>query len=207
MRKTLCGSCRIIFGPMFSSKTTKLIQELTTCADVGLEVLYINYQGDTRVTEKSSTALTTHHSSFNGLSGKISTARTYDFSDVDVSEFDVIGIDEGQFFGNLPEIVRNYVLNLNKMVIIASLDGNANMMPFGRTHELICICEPGGIMKIPAKCMDCLKRSATCCGDSVKLVDAGFTKKIAGGTSEVDIGGADKYVSLCMKCHKARQNV
>src|SRR3990172_11060533 len=42
----LAGQCKLIFGPMYSGKTTHLLQELTTLADIVLNVLYINHGDD-----------------------------------------------------------------------------------------------------------------------------------------------------------------
>ena len=192
------GSCKIIFGPMFSGKTHELCRELTVCADVGLKVLYINHIEDIRKTEKTTSYLTTHHSSFGELSYKIDKIKIKSLKDIhNFAQYKVIGIDEGQFFDDLDIIVRKWVLDYNITVIIASLDGDYEMKPFGKAKELICICEPGNVTKLAAKCMKCIHND-----NKYKLTDAGFTHRISGGTDQCIVGGTDKYMSVCKSCHR-----
>ena len=196
----------IAFGPMFSGKTTWLSLNLTTCADVGLKVCLINHEDDVRVTEGGDGKITTHSSQFKYLSHKID---SYRFKNLQLSnlfdQYDVIGIDEGQFFDNklangVPEIVqvvRDLVLKKKKTVFIASLDGDFRAQPFGHVKELLCLCDPGGLTKLGAKCMKCLKEH--------KLVNAGFTARTVNAkTDEVkDVGGSDKYMAVCLDCFRA----
>lgn len=219
------GSCGIIFGPMFAGKTSKLTAELTTCADIGLKCLYINHSFDERNTQYSSEEATSHSSQFKGLSKKIMTCKIdylgrlmplsetniYGFKDgqgyltksqklIDINKYDVIGIDEGQFFSDLVTNVRDWVLKKNKRVIIASLDGNYEMQPIGHAHELICICDPGNIIKLGALCKRCMIEERP--KRHFRLVDAGFTMKTKQGNgNEIEIGGSDLYEAVCMKCH------
>lgn len=198
------GSCGMFLGPMWSSKTTELCKILTMYADVGLNVLFVNHEdeGD-RTTEKRSIDLTTHHSSFRELSDKITKIHVSRLADVCIDDFDVIGIDEGHFFDDLDVEVRKWVLEKNKIVQIASLDGDFMMRPIGKVHNLLCLCEPGNIIKLSAKCVDCLKQETPY--RRVQLVNAGFTGKIGGNLNQQkETGGKDKYVPLCMKCHKER---
>jgi thymidine kinase len=180
------------------------IDHPTTLADIGLNVLYVNHQKDVRLTESSDRNLTSHHSGFKGLSDKVNVLKTDCLSQIDVTPYHAIGVDEGQFFEDLDVVVRDWVLNKNKIVIIASLDGNYMMEPFGKAHNLICICNPGDVVKMPAICVKCLSE-----GD-FNPVNAGFTAKlqidpaVLEGKAQVtdEVGGTDKYVPLCMKCYK-----
>lgn len=203
------GSCKIIFGPMFSGKTTKLLQELTTLADVGLKSLYINHKDDQRLTEKKVKNVTTHHSQFNGLSTKLDSISVETLKEINVDKYDAIGIDEGQFFSDLDVVVRMWVIQKCKIVIIASLDGDFMMNPFGKAKELICICEPGNITKLPAICMKCLEQTTPY--RRIKQIEAGFTALInipdKIPSSNKKVGGKESYVSLCMKCYKEHMKI
>ena len=124
-------------------------------------------------------------------------------SKIDISSYDAIGIDEGQFFDDLDVVVRDWVLRKNKIVIVASLDGNYMMEPFGKAHNLICICDPGNVVKLPAICVKCLS-------EGIFRVNAGFTAKlkidpdILEGRAQVqdEVGGRDKYIPVCLKCYQ-----
>lgn len=195
------GSCRLIFGPMFSGKSTTLRKELTTLADIGLKVLYINHSSDIRKTEKGDKIITTHHSGFKGLSDKITVIKNSNLRNIDINKYDVIGIDESQFFDELDEVVREWVLFKNKHVIVASLDGDYMMRPFGKAHNLISICESGDIIKLAAICSNCINNSIK--DGKIIRVSAGFTAKInIIEDIQIDIGGTDKYIPLCMRCYK-----
>ncbi len=204
------GSCKIIFGPMFSSKTMTLINELTMCADIGFKVLYVNHSVDERITESGDRMVSSHSSQFHHLSDKIESKKINSLTKLNVSEYDVIGIDEGQFFDDLELAIRKWVLDLNKSVIVASLDGNYLKKSIGQAKELICLCEPGGIIKLAARCMKCLKQTSPI--KRINLIPAGFTIKTKSRdkdernkderNTDIDVGGKDKYMAVCMKCHQ-----
>ncbi len=198
------GSLHIVVGPMFSSKSTSLIADITKEADNGLRVLYINHSSDVRETENQDGFVTTHSSGFRCLSDKITPMKATTLSEIPESmilEYDTLGIDEFQFFSDGVSTVRHWVLDLNRIVYIASLDGDWKMMPFGRVHELICIANT--VTKLTAKCVMCRHKI----GNRVVSVDAHFTGKIGGDqTKQVEVGGADKYVPLCLPCHRANMS-
>jgi thymidine kinase len=186
-------SLELFWGPMFSGKTTALISKLTRHADVGMRCLYINHSKDVRLSESADDIVTTHNSSYQKLSKKVDGIKTNDLDAVEVDDYDIIGIDEGQFFSGIVPIIRRWVLVLGKRVFIASLDSDYLLRPFGETHLLTGLCPAGSITKFAAICKRC---------DPKDLRDAGYTLKIAGGDTQVDVGGADKYVPVCLTCHK-----
>lgn len=194
------GSCSIIFGPMFSGKTTELARQVVECADIELSCLYINHTIDVRETEFFSSIVSSHSSGFKGISEKVECIKVSTLNNINIDNYDVIGIDEGQFFDDIVENVRDWVLNKNKKVIIASLDGKFNIETFGNVHRLICLCDPGGIRKLGARCKRCMLKTNTY--RHYRLVPAGFTMRLVGGKSDVLVGGDDIYESVCLKCHK-----
>lgn len=66
-------------------------------------------------------------------------------------EFDIVGIDEGQFFEEIVEFSET-MANLGKTVIIAALDGTFERKPFGRILELIPLAE--NVTKLDAVCVE-----------------------------------------------------
>lgn len=77
------------------------------------------------------------------------------------SSYDVIAIDEGQFFPDVPPHLIQLVemcermANEHKVVIVAGLDGTFQRKPFGRILELIPLAEK--VIKLSAVCMYCSK--------------------------------------------------
>jgi thymidine kinase len=53
-----------------------------------------------------------------------------------LDDYDVVGIDEGQFYPDLVEMVDQF-LRLGKVVVVSALDGDFRRKPFGRILELI----------------------------------------------------------------------
>ncbi len=191
----------IYMGAMFSGKTSSLIRYLTIKADVGFKVIYVNSILDTR----SNIGYSTHNSSGHNISSKIKTISVKFLSEVDVSNYDVIGVDEFQFYKDQSPsgVVRSWVLKMGKMVSVSSLDGDYNINIFGDVYNLIPLCEPGGLFKLKdGICTMCLKKKK-------KIVSGGFTKRITSLTESgsklndiIDIGGKDKYMIVCLKCHQ-----
>ena len=196
---SLSGHCWLIFGPMFGGKTTMLRGILTRYADVGLRTLYINHSIDVRDTPGDD-ILSSHNSGFKGLSAKIVGLKTSQLTDIDVDSYDVIGIDEAQFFEDLNSIVRHWVLDLKKMVCVSSLQGDYKLETFGTAHLLIPIAEK--ILQAEAICVSCLEKSNSKFG-RFNLQPANFSKRITASDDVILVGGSDSYVATCLKCHQS----
>lgn len=182
----------IYLGPMFSGKTSSLIRYLTINADIGFKILYVNSVLDTR-----GNGYSTHNSSGKDISPKIKTITVKSLSEVDVEDYDVIGVDEFQFYKDQSPsgVVRSWVLKRGKRVAVSSLDGDFNINIFGDVYNLIPLCESGGLFKLKEGiCAECLKEK--------KIVSGGFTKKISSVEDVIDVGGKDKYMIVCLRCHQ-----
>jgi thymidine kinase len=67
--------------------------------------------------------------------------------------------------------------------MLLGLDGTYERKPFGKITNLIPLAET--VVKLKAICSVCFK-------------DASFTKRInSKETKDVDVGGKDKYISVC----------
>jgi thymidine kinase len=99
------GSLHIVLGPMFSGKTTYLIDVYKNLMNNGQKVCVINYSGDTRYHEHM---LSTHTKIM------IPCIQLSALSNFDMSPYDCILINEGQFFQDLKENVLDYVDNMKK---------------------------------------------------------------------------------------------
>ena len=67
-------------------------------------------------------------------------------------DYDIIGVDEGQFFPDLVEFCED-MANAGKVVIVAALDGTFQRKPFPGVMELVPLAE--SITKLTAVCMRC----------------------------------------------------
>jgi thymidine kinase len=203
------GQLFVYFGPMFSGKSSKLLQELSTYADIGMKTLYINHADDDRVTH-GDTTVSTHSSQYFGLSKQVDSRKVASLATIDPSNpvnYQVIGIDESQFFDDLVPTVTQWVQKEHKIVICVGLDGDAFMKPFGHLLELIPLADR--VEKLTAKCHRCLEnlRSLREHGNAVVFSGPGplclapFTRRLTCETSQRVVGGADKYIPVCRYHH------
>lgn len=181
----------IHLGPMFSGKTTSLCQELTRYSDIGMKCLFISPITESRNTEKGDDFITTHNSSFSSLTSKVDRAFG-DLTHEQISSYSVIGIDEVQFASqNAVEMMRYSLMNTDTIMVCSGLNGDFNMKPFPIISELIPLATD--IQIHYAFCQRCLSRGERSL--------AHYTAKIGGDlTKNVEVGGADMYQPMCLKC-------
>ncbi|XP_068087141.1 uncharacterized protein [Anabrus simplex] len=167
---------QIIFGPMFSGKTTELIRRLKRYQIANYRCLIVKYANDVRY---STDGISTHDKQ------TLPAVATDKLIGINAEEYDVIGIDEGQFFN---DVVRccEALANQGKIVIVAALDGTYQRIPFGDILNLVPLAED--VIKLHAVCMNCFR-------------DASYTKRISNEQELEVIGGADKYMAVCRECH------
>ena len=103
-----------------------------------------------------------------------------------MKDYDIIGIDEGQFFPDLVEISEK-LAHLNKTVIIAALNGDFRMEPFPVIARIIPKADKIKLLK--AYCFNCHK-------------DAKFSLRIVQSNETVLIGAGEAYKPACRECHK-----
>ena len=152
-------SFQVIFGPMFSGKSTELIRRLQRFKIARYNCLIVKYANDKRYTEDD--AIATHDrqmlqavnaTKLNDLKSKFNI----------VDDYDVIGIDEGQFFPDIIEFAES-MANNGKTVIVAALDGTYQRKGFANILELVPLAEH--VIKLTAVCMICFE-------------DGSYTKRI-----------------------------
>ncbi|XP_029290771.1 thymidine kinase, cytosolic [Cottoperca gobio] len=172
------GQIQVIFGPMFSGKSTELMRRVRRFQIAQYNCLVIKYIKDSRY---SDTGMATHDKC---TMEAVPASILGDLRPLALQAC-VIGIDEGQFFPDTVEFCEE-MANLGKTIIVAALDGTFQRKPFGNILNLVPLAE--SVVKLNAVCMQCYKEAA-------------YTKRI-GAEKEVEvIGGADKYQALCRKCY------
>ena len=174
----------LIIGPMFSGKTSHLISLYKLYKIANKSVCVINYKEDTRY---SGAGLSTHD---NVTIDCIFTERLQ-YLDIQhiISSFDVILINEGQFFYDLYAVTLDLVEKYNKIVYISGLDGNFKREPFQNDIlELIPICD--NVIKKHALCKKCHNGTS-----------AIFSHRLTSSKDEIIIGGYDQYLPVCRKCY------
>ena len=150
---------QVIFGPMFSGKSTELIRRLQRFKIARYNCLIVKYANDKRYTEDD--AIATHDRQ---MLQAVNATKLNDLKSTFniVDDYDVIGIDEGQFFPDIIEFAES-MANNGKTVIVAALDGTYQRKGFANILELVPLAEH--VIKLTAVCMNCFE-------------DGSYTKRI-----------------------------
>ena len=177
------GYLELIFGPMFSGKTTTLIQRYNQHKLLGHKIMVVNYFQDTRYGE---TGLYSHDGmNIDCIQSKLQQVIVQ--NDSIVNDSNVIIINEGQFFDDIFETVIDWVENKQKIVYVCGLDSDFKRNKFGKFLELIPFCDK--ITKLRSLCM--------CCKNGEKAL---FSKRITSDESQIVIG-SDNYIPVCRMCY------
>jgi thymidine kinase len=172
------GKIEVILGPMYASKTSTLISRAERYEIAKKKCLIIKYSGDTRYSFNN---VATHNQrEFRA----VPCANLSDVEDM-VNEYEIILIDEGQFFSGLAKFCDT-LANRGKIVIVAALDGDFMRQPFGEIPQLIPLAEE--VMKLKAVCSLCFQ-------------DGHFTKRITADKEIKIIGGTEVYQAVCRNCY------
>ena len=147
-----------------------------------IPVRVIKYKKDTRYT--SDDVIVTHSKMSLSTEENINVASAETLSEVSVDGFNVIAVDEGQFFKDLAEKCDEWA-NAGKVVIVAALDANFMGEGFGNVMTLLPKSE--FVTKLQGVCMICKER----------LLGA-FSKRLGPSTEEIQIG--NNYILTCRRC-------
>jgi thymidine kinase len=174
------GWIEVICGSMFSGKTEELIRRLRRARIASLNVGIFKPQTDTRYHAENIVS----HDENSIPSIPVSSSKAILEQ---VSEVDVVGIDEAQFFdAELPEVCDILALQ-GIRVIVAGLDMDYLGQPFGQMPVLLSKAEY--ITKLHAICMQC--------GNI-----ANYSYRKTGNAALLLIGSKDLYEPRCRLCYE-----
>jgi len=176
------GYIEVVCGSMFSGKTEELIRRINRVKIAGqsykvFKPIVDNRYSDTKIVSHSKSE--TDSVVLNNASEILAIAE----------EFEVIGIDEVQFFDDEIIDVCTQLANSGKRVIVAGLDMDYTGKPFGPMAGLLSVAE--FVTKVKAICMDCSSL-------------AHFSYRLGDNEQVVMLGETKEYVPLCRNCFKKR---
>ena len=180
----------LIYGPMFSGKTTKLIHMYNDiCSSDGADkCLAINYALDKRYGVDK---IVTHD-------GKYIKCHAIESIDVDIIndtkmlnliiKSQYIFINEAQFFEGIDKFVLFFTQKLKKNVILCGLDLDFRCAKFGVMMDLLPYATT--VHKLTGKCntADCIHPSE-------------YSHRIVSDDSQILIGSSE-YIPLCKNCYE-----
>ena len=169
----------LIIGPMFSGKTSRLVDIYKQCKFCNIPVAVINHCIDDRYHD---TLLSTHDKVM------IPCIKTDNLTKIltNIQDAQVIIINEGQFFADLYEVVVS-LLSLGKKIYVGGLDGDFERKKFGEILDLIPLSDK--VTKLTSLC--------SMCKDGTPGI---FSKRITRETEQTVVG-SDNYIPVCRKCY------
>ena len=171
------GWIEVICGSMFSGKTEELLRRVKRAKLAKQKIKIFKPKQDVRYSKKK---VTSHDN--NSIKSKPinSPSKILEIAE----KFDVIGIDEAQFFDESIVEVCNKLADSGKRVIVAGLDMDYMGKPFGPMPHLLAIAEY--VTKVHAICTR-----------SGKM--ASYTHRIAKSDELILLGDTRKYEALSRK--------
>jgi thymidine kinase len=175
------GWIEVICGSMFSGKTEELIRRLKRAKIANLKVEIFKPAMEVRYDEQK---IVSHdenaiHSTPIDHSQKMLLL---------AQDVDVVGVDEAQFFDPEVTAVCEQLALRGVRVIVAGLDMDYKMQPFGQMPNLLAIADY--ITKLHAICV--------VCGNI-----ANYSYRKSSEQSQVVLGEKDKYEPRCRHCYHA----
>jgi len=172
------GWIEVICGSMFSGKTEELIRRLKRARIAKQKVEVFKPAIDTRYDDQDVVS----HDAKKETSIPVENASQILFY---AEDFEVVGIDEAQFFGNELISVCNQLAEKGKRVIVSGLDMDYLGKPFGPVPQLLAIAEY--VTKVHAICIRCGSL-------------ASYSHRTVTDNKLVVLGETEAYEPLCRKC-------
>lgn len=179
------GRIEVICGSMFSGKTEELIRRMKRAIFARQKVEIFKPSLDTRYSEED---IVSHEGNSIPSTPIDSSASILLMS----QGYDVIGIDEAQFFDPHIVDVCNQLANQGIRVIVAGLDLDFKGKPFGPMPDLLAIADE--VSKVHAICVRCGALAYV----SHRLVDV---------DKQVLLGEKLEYEPLCRECYAKAKTV
>lgn len=182
------GMVEVITGCMFAGKTEELIRRINVLQFAKKAVVVFKPKIDNRYSDD----LVVSHAG-----SSVASVQAEDSSDIqrylnEHPEFDVIAIDEVQFFDDDIVLLINDLANAGKRVMVAGLDMDFRGEPFGIMPTLLTQAE--FVTKLTAVCTQCGSPATR----SQRLINgqpARYDDPI------IMVGASESYEARCRHCH------
>ena len=178
------GYLELIIGPMYSGKTSKLLEIYKQCKFCNIGVSIINHSIDNRYHD---TMVSSHDKI---MAPCLQAKNLNDIWNDELKNSDVILINEGQFFEDLYEVVVD-MLKHNKRVYVCGLDSDFERKKFGQILDLIPLCDK--VNKLTSLC--------SLCRDGTPGI---FSMRLTTETEQTVVG-SDNYIPVCRKCYSNKK--
>jgi thymidine kinase len=180
------GWLEVVCGPMFSGKSEELIRRLRRAEIAGQRALIVK----PRIDDRYDIGHVVSHAGAKMRAVAVSAAA--EMAGL-VEGYDVVGVDEVQFFGPEVVLVVDGLVERGMRVVVCGLDQDFRGRPFGAMPELLCRAEL--VDKLQAVCHRCGGPATM----TQRLVD-GRPAPADGAT--IVVGALEQYEARCRSCHE-----
>ena len=185
------GRIEVICGSMFSGKSEELLRRIRRGVIAKQNVLLFKPSIDNRYEENK---VSTHNGNSYESVNIDKAEQIYDY--INDKKYDIIGIDEVQFFDDKIVEVINKLADDGVRVIVAGLDMDFKAEPFHPMPEIMAISEM--VTKLHAVCNKCGKEASR----SQRLINGEPAKY---DDPIVVIGASESYEARCRHCHEIKR--
>jgi thymidine kinase len=175
-------SLHLILGPMFSGKSTRLIEHIRSFRTLDYSMMVIKPDIDRRYTDDSS--ICTHNQDKESCH-MVEINKLHEILDTPMfTKAKVIMIEEGQFFQSLYETVSTMLITHKKHIYISALNGDSKRQLFGEIYLLLPLCT--NVEWLQALCIRCK--------DGTKAI---YSKRISHSDEQIVVGSTEQYEAVC----------
>ena len=193
-------SVKLVDGPMFSGKTSFIVDKANRAIQhQNKKVLVIKYAKDTRYSDDS---LGTHDRKDTKYLPTVKATKLGDISKKQIMAVDEIYIDEGQFFEDMAEFIREY--RLTHEINIAALNYTYNQNFFAPTIQYLPLVTKH--ISLESVCCRCKQENATRTIRKdhypriFKNVTVNKQDSSIDPSKQAVIGSDDEYAVVCQGC-------
>jgi thymidine kinase len=180
------GWLEVVCGPMFSGKSEELIRRLRRADIAGQRALIVK----PRIDDRFDLGHVVSHAG--ARMRAVAVSRPEEIPGL-VEGYDVVGVDEVQFFAPGIVFVLDSLVERGMRVVASGLDQDFRGLPFGSMPELLCRAEL--VDKLQAVCHRCGGPATM----TQRLVD-GRPAPAEGAT--IVVGAREQYEARCRSCHE-----
>ena len=196
------GKLTVILGCMFAQKTTELLRYIRRYQSIGQSVLVVNSHRDVRY----GTGQVISHDRDNAEEAQMVVNLADVDDDVRSGAYDVVAIDEGQFFPDLFDYVSRWADECPVHIVVAGLDGTFQREPFG--HMVCLIPHAEEVLRLSALCVRCADGTKAIYSKRVVRQEKALEQEQVGREvhitvekteTVIQVGSAESYQPVCRR--------
>jgi thymidine kinase len=178
----------LILGPMFSSKSTAILNRIRKYKHINMPMLIVKNAIDTRYDPNK---IVSHNGDTEDCFPMQKLMSIFDDNEMlgRYNNAHVIIIEEAQFFDDLLQFVERAFDVDKKNIIIGALNGDFKRKLFKSIAGVIPL----------ATDIELTKGYCTICGKNNEVFDSIYSKRITNENNQILVGSNDAYVSVCHK--------